>query len=158
MANYVAGLFEERETAEEAIGALQNAKFDASVLGMVTPDGQAQEDTILGEETVEGAAAGVVIGGVAGGILASAGALVIPGIGPFLSAGLLMTTLVGGAAGGIAGGLAGLGIHKERAKEYEQHVYGGKTLVVVEAGDRETEAHHILHEYGALREGETVAM
>jgi hypothetical protein len=158
MATYVAGLFEAREAAEEAIGALHNAKFDGSLIGMVTPDGQAQEDTIVGEETVEGAAAGVVIGGVAGGILASAGALVIPGIGPFLSAGILMTTLVGGAAGGVAGGLAGLGIHKERAQEYEHHVYGGRTLVIVEAGDRETDAHRILHEYGALREGETVAI
>src|SRR5690349_2826613 len=103
MATYVAGLFEERGTAERAICALHKANFDASLIGMVTPHGRAQEERIVGmvapdghapeeriasEEAVDGAAAGVVLGGVAGGLLASAGALVIPGIGPFLSAGI----------------------------------------------------------------------
>jgi len=157
MARYVAGLFADRQTAEGAIAALHNATFEPAEIGMVAPVGQTEAGDHLGEEPIEGAAAGAVVGGVAGGVLASAGVLIIPGIGPFLSAGILMTTLAVGAAGGLAGWLAGLGVHHERAQEVETEVYGGRTLVVVDAQGREGEAHRILDEYGALREGEAIA-
>ncbi len=58
----------------------------------------------------EGAVAGVSAGGVVGGtlaLLASIGAIAIPGVGPFIAIGPLMAALSGAAAGAALGGLAG---------------------------------------------------
>ena len=86
----------------------------------------------------EGTAAGVTTGGVIGGtlgVLAGVGALVIPGIGPFIAAGPIMAGLaglgVGGALGGLVGALVGMGIPEYEAKRYEGRVKGGGALLSV---------------------------
>jgi hypothetical protein len=95
---------------------------------------------------------------VAGGVLgwlAGIGAITIPGIGPFLAAGPIMTALaglgVGGTAGGMVGGLVGLGIPEYEAKRYEGRVRNGGILISVHCDDSEWthRAKEILESTGA---------
>src|SRR5205823_3676773 len=97
------------------------------------------EKTEAGEGAAIGAATGVVIGG-----LAAAGALMIPGIGPLLSAGTIAAAVFGvtaGAAGGaLVGALIGLKIPEEEARFYEAEIKAGRSLVTVLADGRYDEA------------------
>jgi len=151
MARSIAGLFPERFEAEAAINDLKAAGFDPSRIGVVMRDKAESREvaTAMGTESTEGAVSGGVIGGSLGALLAATGALVIPGIGPFISGGILATSLVGGAAGWLVGGLAGLGIPKEEAEYYEHHVQQGGVLVTVDAQGRDSEARSILLRNGA---------
>src|SRR4029453_3438753 len=100
-------------------------------------------------------------GPAAGGVVAAgAGALVglgvlagtIPVIGPVMALGTLGTILLNAAAGaavvGLVGALVGLGIPEDDAKFYEAEVRGGRFLVTVDAGNRESEAWAILRRAG----------
>jgi len=151
MARSIAGLFHDRGSAEQAIADLKAAGFDASRIGIVTQDKEANKELAEehGTRSTEGAVTGGIIGGSIGALLAAAGALVIPGIGPFISGGILATSVVGGAAGWLVGGLAGLGIPKEEAEYYEGQVQQGRTLVTVDAQGRDAEARSILLRDGA---------
>src|ERR1044071_9365443 len=60
------------------------------------------------DDRAEGAAAGGGIGALAGGaagLLTGLGLIAIPGVGPVVAAGWLVTTLAGAAAGGATGGI-----------------------------------------------------
>ncbi len=151
MARNVVGLFSDRQSAEQAVADLKAAGFDPSRIGVVMKDKQETHEIAeeQGTRSTEGAVTGGVIGGSLGAILAATGALVIPGIGPFISAGILATSVVGGAAGWLVGGLAGLGIPKEEAEYYEDQVQQGRALVTVDAQGRDAEARSILLRDGA---------
>ena len=76
-----------------------------------------------GTKAPEGASAGAGTGAVLGGglgWLVGIGALAIPGLGPFVSAGPIVAAIagagVGGAVGGITGALIGMGIPEYEAK------------------------------------------
>jgi uncharacterized protein (TIGR02271 family) len=85
-----------------------------------------------------GAAIGAVAGG-AGGLLAGVGLMAIPGIGPVVAAGWLVSTLVGAGAGAVLGGLIGAlvdeGVTESDARAYAEGVRRGGALVVVRASD-----------------------
>src|SRR5690606_26004641 len=89
--------------------------------------------------------------GAAGGMLAGAGALAIPGIGPLLAVGPLAATLSGAAAGGLAGGLLELGVDENRGGQYEEEIKQGRVLAVVEADARKADnAARFMKEANAL--------
>ena len=97
-------------------------------------------------------------GGAAGGafgLLLGIGAIAIPGIGPFIAAGPIMTALagigVGGTVGTFAGALIGMGIPEYEAKRYETHLKNGGYLLSVHADNHEwaERAKAILHMCGA---------
>src|SRR5690348_16572706 len=126
----VVGVFHDAEDARDAIEALKDAGFAAGDIGLLAHDRERGRE--LAEETGtrshagEGAATGLVAGGILGGVggwLVGIGALAIPGIGPFIAAGALGTALAGAAVGAgvgaVAGALIGLGIPEEEAKYYE---------------------------------------
>jgi Heat induced stress protein YflT len=154
-----AGLFPDRGSAENAIRALQDGGFNAERIGIVMRD--QRERSVAADEAVVSTATGAVTGGVVGGtlgaILAATGALVIPGIGPFISGGILATALVGGVAGWLVGGLVALGIPREEAEYYQGQVEQGRVLVTVDAMGREEEARTILLRNGAANLRETSA-
>src|SRR4051794_17497358 len=78
------------------------------------------------------------LGGLAG-FLVGISALVIPGIGPIVGTGILVSTLagagIGAVAGGLVGALVGQGVPEEDARGYEAHVKGGRILLNVQTTD-----------------------
>ena len=161
----VVALFPEREAAENAIRALQDAGFSRESVGVATrdrsPEGRLLDD---GEsKAAEGAATGALSGGVLGGVLGllvGVGALAIPGIGPVIAGGALASALgiaggtavagagIGAATGGLLGALVGMGIPDVEARHFERGVREGGTLVTLDAAGREAEARTILRRFG----------
>src|SRR5262249_44097599 len=131
----VAGLFPDRGSAEKAIDALQVAGFNPDRIGIVMRETRQARETAdeTGVTSTAGAVAGGGIGGTLGAILAASGTLVIAGIGPFVSGGMLAAALVGGVAGWVVGGLVALGIPHEEAQYYQGQVEQGRVLVTVDA-------------------------
>ncbi|HSJ35564.1 MAG TPA: hypothetical protein VLB85_10980 [Acidimicrobiia bacterium] len=167
----VVALFNDRIGAERAVEALYARGFDAASVGyldrrrdesgnVITDpdytdpdyvDGDIDDDTTgtAGEEAAKGAAGGAVGGAAVGagaGLLASAGMLLIPGVGPFLAAGTLAATLgaaaagaVGGAAvGGAAGAILGAATHDDETTEYYRSgIDRGSSMLSVEVADNQ---------------------
>src|SRR5687768_14432071 len=112
MAHAVYGIYTSREHAEEAIDSMRQAGFRAADISVLFPDNVGNKDFGYEKHTKapEKAAAGAVTTGVIGGALGwllGIGALAIPGLGPFVAAGPIMTALAGLGAGSLVGGLAG---------------------------------------------------
>jgi len=156
----VFGIFPDQLTAEDAVDSLKEAGFRNTDISVLFPDNQGSKDfahekhTKAPEGAVTGGSSGAVIGGALGW-LAGAGALAIPGIGPFVAAGPLMAMLggigVGGAIGGLTGALIGLGIPEYEAKRYEGRIKRGGILLSVHCDnpDWSRQARNILHQTGA---------
>jgi hypothetical protein len=151
MAKVIVGLFLDRVSAEHALVDLRASGFDAQRMGIVMRDPNEARETgaSQGVTSTAGAVTGGVIGGTLGAILAATGTLVIPGIGPFISGGILATALAGGAAGWLVGGLVGLGLSHEEAQYYQGRVEQGGVLITVDPQGRDEEARQILLKNGA---------
>ena len=111
---------------------------DISVLLPQGLGGKRDLGTEKATKAPEGVAAGATTGGLIGGtlgLLAGAGLLAIPGLGPFIAAGPIMAGLaglgVGGAVGGFTGALIGMGIPEYEAKRYEGRLLKGGILLSV---------------------------
>ena len=136
----VFGIYRTKPEVEEAVQSLKNADFratDISVLfseNLGTKDFAVEKHTKLPEGSSAGAGTGAVIGGVLGW-LTGIGALAIPGIGPFIAAGPIVSLLAGlgagGVIGGVAGALVGMGIPEYEAKRYEGRIKEGGILLSV---------------------------
>ena len=89
-----------------------------------------------------------VSGAVLGGFLGAAGALLIPGIGPVVAGGILITALAGAAIGATAGGVIGafvsMGLPEHDAHHYAREFEAGRTIVTVKTDGRQQEAFDIL--------------
>ena len=145
------GVFDERSDAELAARDLREKGFKDDQIGYAWRDDAGkthQEGNKSGEMAASGAGTGVVLGGLIG----AGAALLIPGIGPVVSGGLLATALAGaatgavagGVAGGITGALMGLGIPEDEAKYYNDQFSEGRTLMTVRADDRYSDASDIV--------------
>ena len=154
----VVGLFDDTGRARDAVEALKDAGFAANDIGILMRDRDQASDLAreTGTEAGAGAATGLIGGGILGGLagwLVGIGALVIPGVGPFIAAGALGAALTGAAigagVGAIGGALVGMGIPKEEADWYEGEVRGGRTMVTVRTDGRYAEARSLLRRYGA---------
>lgn len=165
----VVALFPSRSEAERATDELLARGYDAERLGyldrhrdehgeIVVDEGyvadEGYEDSDVVDEATKGAAGGAVGGAAVGagaGLLASAGLLLVPGLGPFLAAGTLAGTLgaaaVGAAGGGVVGGAAGAIFgatgdddysDHEASRFYREGVAQGRALVSVDTDEAET--------------------
>src|SRR5215475_8693665 len=114
----VFGIFATKEAAENAANMLILSDFVAADISVLLPENLGGQPlaTEKASKAPEGAATGATTGGVLGGalgLLIGIGALAIPGLGPFIAAGPIVSTLagmgVGGAVGGFTGALVGLG-------------------------------------------------
>lgn len=154
MGKTVLGVFHSKDKAEEAIKEIRERGFKDSEISIVVKDeGGGGEDRgakmSTGQSIAGGTTTGAAIGGVAG-LLASAGALAIPGIGPIVAAGPIAAALSGAVTGGIAGGLIDWGIPAERGRFFEGKVKEGKVLAIVKTSDnRADEATEIFKKAGA---------
>ena len=157
----VAGMFETRSEAEDAIHRLQAAGFSRDAIGVAMRDNHASGDlastTGSNDLSSEGATAGLVSGAAVGalvGIALVGSTLLLPGIGTVLIGGPIVAGLtgagIGAASGGLVGGLVGAGIPEDEAADYNTRIESGHILVSVQATDTEVaRARQILTEEGA---------
>jgi len=149
--SHYVGVFDDRNDAELAARDLREKGFKDEQIGYAWRDESGKthaEGNKAGSMAASGAGTGVVLGGLIG----AGAALLIPGIGPIVSGGLLATALAGGVtgavtgavAGGVAGALVGLGIPEVEAKYYDQQFRDGRTLMTVRADDRYGDASDIV--------------
>jgi hypothetical protein len=156
----VFGLYPNHSSAERGVDTLKEAGFRNTDISVLFPQNVGSKDFghEKGSKSPEGAAAGAGTGAMLGGALgwlAGIGALAIPGLGPFIVAGPIVTALagmgVGGAVGGITGALIGMGIPEYVAKRYEGRVKEGGILLSVHSDnpDWTKRAKEILERTGA---------
>jgi hypothetical protein len=73
------------------------------------------------------------------GVLAGLGLMAIPGVGPIVAAGWLVSTLAGAAAGGATGGVIGAltqaGVGKDEADIYAESLRRGGAVVSARVAD-----------------------
>ena len=149
----VVGVFDGPNHAETALNRLRDGGCRPEQVSVAAQDKgeteQMVENTGMGSGTATGAVAGGLLGGLAG-FLVGISAMVIPGIGPIVGSGILLSTLagagIGAAAGGLIGALAEHGVPEEDARGYEEHVRRGSILLTVHADTDEEarEAHRLL--------------
>ena len=154
----ISRLYDDYTTAERAIRELEAAGLPHSEISIVasnadnwysgrtdTQSRRVDRDADGVDDRAEGAGAGAGIGaaiGGAAGLLAGLGLLAIPGVGPVVAAGWLVSTAAGAAAGAATGGVVGAltqaGVSEDEAHVYAEGVRRGGTLLSarVPDGDR----------------------
>ncbi len=154
MAETVVAVFREHRSAEQAVRDMKEQGIGDDEISLIAKDegarrGGGEEPSYEDQNLADGTTTGGALGGLAG-LLAGAGALLIPGIGPIIAAGPLAGALTGVVTGGVAGGLIDYGIPEERGQHYEDRVREGKILVTVRSRGEDAEsAVEILKENGA---------
>jgi hypothetical protein len=140
----VTRLFDNYDDAQAAVRELESMGILHSDISIVASNAEGVHDH-HGEhagnpdEAAHDARKGASIGGVLGGgagLLAGLGILAIPGVGPVVAAGWLVSTVVGavagatagGAAGGLVGSLTHAGVSEADAHVYAEGVRRGGSL------------------------------
>jgi hypothetical protein len=156
----VFGLYPSITSVEIGVDELKSAGFRNTDISVLFPESAGTRDfahekgTKAPEGATTGAGTGVILGSALGWLV-GIGALAIPGVGPFIAAGPVMTALAGagvaGTVGGITGALIGLGIPEYEAKRYEGQLKDGGILLSVhsDTSDATKRAKEILKRTGA---------
>lgn len=156
----------ERGYDPERVGYLDRHRDDHG--NILTDETYVDERGDVLDEATKGAAGGAIGGAAVGtgaGLLASAGLLLVPGLGPFLAAGTLAGTLgaaaMGAASGGVLGGAAGAifgavedneHADDETTGYYREGVAEGRALLSVDTdGTEAIEVASLLRAAGAER-------
>ena len=139
-----------RSAADNVVSEDGAGLTDAAIDRNRGVDGRADD----GSNAAAGAVTGGVVGGAAG-LAASLMGLAIPGIGPIIAAGPIVSLLtgagVGAVAGGLIGGLTDMGVSRPDAEYYAEAVRRGGALVTVRADDARAErAAEIMRSHGAI--------
>ena len=147
MLNRVTAVFDSEAQAQQAVTALRNMGITDAHLSYVSRhadgtvgSGAAPDGHTAGDDAVKGLAAGAGVGALFG-----IAAALIPGVGPFITAGTLLSTalgavgggavagaVVGGTTGAVAGALAHAGYDEHEANYYGGAVESGGVLVAVD--------------------------
>ena len=145
----VFAIFQSRGEVENAVNSLKAAEFRNTDISVLFPDKVGTKDfahektTKAPEGATTGGTAGAVMGGTFGWLV-GIGSLAIPGVGPMIAAGPIMSALagagIGGALGGLTGALVGMGIPEYEAKRYEGVVKDGGILASVHCDDSDWES------------------
>jgi hypothetical protein len=166
MTQPITRLFDRYDDAAAAVTELEAVgvpRHDISIIANNAEGRPLIPHTADASDAAEGAGKGAATGGLVGGgagLLAGLGMLAIPGLGPVVAAGWLVSTAVGAAigaaAGGVTGGLLGAlkdaGHSDEDAHVYAEGVRRGGTLVSVrcESGDHRAAAERVLNGVGGV--------
>lgn len=143
----ITAFFDDFDAAADAVRRLENSGIQHEDISLIANnEGDRYSDRAGGRRhdtddlTSDGAGTGATVGTLAGGgagLLAGLGMLAIPGLGPVVAAGWLVSTLVGAGAGaavgGLAGSLVGAGVEENDAHAYAEGVRRGGALVTVRA-------------------------
>ena len=149
----ITAFFENFQDASEAVRRLESAGVAHRDISLVannegerysTHANRTFDGTNHHDHDADGAGTGATVGTLAGGgagLLAGLGMLAIPGLGPVVAAGWLVSTLVGAGAGAALGGLTGslvdAGVDENDAHAYAEGVRRGGALVTVRASESE---------------------
>jgi hypothetical protein len=158
----VAGVFDTWASAQAAIDALIGAGFQPDDLSFLAPHddavrgGSAPREAHIDEDATRAAVARGMLGRVERWIK-DVEALIVPGIGPFISAGSLKAALAGATTAGattsgggvIAGALRDIGVPAAQAQQCAQAACSGGILVTVRADSRYDQAADLLRRHGA---------
>ena len=143
----VTAVFDDRTQAERAIVELRRRGIGDAEMSIVS---KRSDDVDVTAHPADDTGARVGKGALAGagvGTLFGLAALLIPGVGPFVTAGVLASALgatggaiasgaiVGGTSGALAGAFSKAGYSREEAEFYGSTVERGGVLVAVEADD-----------------------
>jgi hypothetical protein len=157
----VTAIFDDHAKAERAVTALRRISVPDAHLSVIARrvddvEVEGKHGDSAGARVGKGALAGAGVGAIFG--LAAA---LIPGVGPFITAGALASTLgatggaaavgaiVGGTSGAIAGALSRAGYSHEEAAYYGPAVERGGVLVAAETdASSESAVRSILSEHG----------
>lgn len=148
MTKLVVGLFDAISGADRAVQELLDAGFPRADISVVAndPGGNFDNAMAAGEpNTAEGAATGAVGGSLVGGtfgLLVGLGVIALPGLGPVLAAGPLLTigatalgAGVGAGVGGVLGALTSAGVPEHEAHLYHEGLLSGGTLLTLTCAD-----------------------
>jgi uncharacterized membrane protein len=139
--NSVVAVFGAHDQAEDAIRELQKDGFDMKKLSIVGKDYHTEENVVgyytSGDRMMYWGKLGAFWGGFWGLLFGSA-FFWVPGIGPLLVAGPLVTAIVAaleeavlvGGFSALGAGLYSIGIPKNSVLQYETEVKNGKLLLV----------------------------
>jgi len=154
----ISRLYNDYDAAARAVDELERAGVSASEISIIasnadgwyhrdrpsTTTKRIDRDLDGVDDRRESADAGAAIGGTVGGVaglLAGLGMLAIPGLGPVVAAGWLVSMAALGVGGGVVGGIIGAltqsGISEEEANAYAEGVRRGGALVVARVPDAE---------------------
>jgi hypothetical protein len=153
-------LFNTHVEAENAVKELQKSGFDMKKLSIVGKDYHTEEHVVgyyqTGDRMKYWGKMGAFWGGL-WGILFGAAFFWIPGIGPLIVAGPLVSAIIGGLEGAVAvggltalgAGLYSIGIPKDSIINYESSIKSDKFLLVVHgSGEELAKAKDILKSAG----------
>lgn len=149
----IVGLFDRFDQAQSAMQELERAGIPHNDISLIANNATGEYNQYVNRDTTTttttapaegmtgagaGATTGAVVGGVAG-LLMGLGVFAIPGFGPIVAAGWLVSTITGAGIGALAGGLIGaltdIGVPAEEASYYNEGVRRGGTLLAVKAED-----------------------
>jgi hypothetical protein len=155
------GVYATMAEAEGAVRMLGSGGFPITQVSIVAQNLESEKEVhgyiTAGDVAKSGASSGAWLGGLFG-VLIGAAFIWVPGFGPLLVAGPLAAMLLGGvegavagaAGGGLLGALVGWGVSKKHVIKYEEHLKGGKYLVIAHGStDEVVHAHDILKATGA---------
>jgi uncharacterized membrane protein len=146
----VIAVFKDHLEAEEAIKELQKSGFDMKQLSIVGKDYHTEEHVVghynLGDQVATWGKTGAFWGWIWGLLFGSA-FVFIPGIGPTMIGGPIVSWLVGaletavvvGGVSALGGALIGAGIPKDSVLKYETALKASKYLVITHGTRAEVE-------------------
>ncbi len=158
------GIISTRQAATQVLDELRAIDFPMQKISVFTLDSEHKklhQDTNTVKHTmtpIEGAKAGAIIGGTAGGLLAligGLGILVIPGFGPALAVESVVGTLLAGGASAIFGGVYGAfqgWFAPERLSKLREPTTQEEFLVTIEGTADEIHQAESILRYWSVRE------
>jgi hypothetical protein len=155
--NAIVAIYKSHVEAETAVKELQQSGFDMKKLSIVGRGYHTEEQVVgyynAGDRMKHWGKLGAFWGGF-WGLLFGSGVFLVPGIGPLLVAGPLVSWIVGALEGAVlVGGLSALGaglyssgIPKDSILKYETALKAGKYVVIAHGTEADaTQAKEILH-------------
>ena len=148
--NITVGVYQSMAQAEKALKILDENSFPLEKISIVGQNLESEKQVhgfiTIGDVAKAGAGSGAWMGGLFG-VLIGAAFIWVPGFGPLMIAGPLAAALlgsvegavVGAAGGGILGALLGWGVSKEHILKYEEHLKGGKFLIVASGSQNDAD-------------------
>jgi uncharacterized membrane protein len=148
--NFIVSIFQTHEAAETAIKQLQHSGFKMKQLSIIGRDFHTDENVVgyynTGDRMMVWGRTGAFWGGLWGLFFGSA-FFWIPGIGPLLVAGPLVTWIVAALEGAaVVGGLSaigaalyGLGIPRDSVLRYETELKTGRFLLIAHGSVEDTD-------------------